>query len=103
VFENNGKTVVRLRRVDYMPMPIDLLLTSKDGKKIMHYIPLSLMYGAKPNEDSRIPRVVHDYWAWTNRTYDVEVDVPLSEIATLEIDPSQRMADMDRSNNKREF
>lgn len=97
-FENNGKTIVRLKRIDKMPMPIDLLITAKDGKKVMHYVPMSLMFGSKPAEDST-PRVVHDYWPWTNRTYDVEVDMPLSEIANIEIDPSERMADLDRSNN----
>jgi aminopeptidase N len=103
VYENNGKTIVRLRRVERMPMPVDLLVTAKDGKKVMHYIPLSLMYGAKPNEDNSIPRVIHDYWAWTNPTYEVEVDLPMSEIKTLEIDPSLRMADINRSNNKLEL
>ncbi|PSL33086.1 M1 family metallopeptidase [Chitinophaga ginsengisoli] len=98
-FENNGKTIVRLRRIDYMPMPIDLLITGKDGKKVMHYVPMSLMFGSKPSEDSSTPRVVHDYWPWTNRTYDVEVNMPLSEIAEIEIDPSERMADTDRRNN----
>jgi hypothetical protein len=98
-FESNGKTIVRLRRIDDLPMPIDLLITGKDGKKVMHYIPMSLMFGSKPNEDDRITRVVHDYWPWTNRTYDVEVDMPLSGISKIAIDPSERMADMNRSNN----
>ncbi|SHM06397.1 M1 family metallopeptidase [Chitinophaga sp. CF418] len=98
-FENNGKTIVRLQRIDNMPMPIDLLITAKDGKKVMHYVPMSLMFGSKPDEDSSIPRVVHDYWPWTNRTYDVEVDMPLSEIVKIEIDPGERMADTDKSNN----
>lgn len=98
-FENNGKTIVRLQRIDNMPMPIDLLITGKDGKKVMHYVPMSLMFGSKPNEDNSIPRVVHDYWPWTNRTYDVEVNMPLSEIAKMEIDPSERMADVNKSNN----
>ena len=35
-----------------MPMPIDLHLTFKDGSTEMHYVPLDLMYGAKPAEDS---------------------------------------------------
>jgi aminopeptidase N len=102
VYENNGKTIVRLRCVERMPMPIDLLVTAKDGKKVMHYIPLSLMYGSKPAEDNT-PRVIHDYWAWTNPTYEVEVDLPMSEIKTLEIDPSLRMADINRRNNKLEL
>jgi hypothetical protein len=100
VFENNGKTIVRLRRVDNLPMPIDLLITGKDGKQVMHYIPMSLMFGAKPNEDAAVKRVLHDYWPWTNRTYDVEVDMPLSDIKKAEIDPSERMADLNRSNNE---
>jgi hypothetical protein len=100
VFESNGKTVVRLRRVDNMPMPIDLLITGKDGKQVMHYVPMSLMFGAKPNEDAAVQRIVHDYWPWTNRTYDVEIDMPMSEIKKAEIDPSERMADLNRSNNE---
>ena len=38
-----------------MPMPIDLQLIFKDGSTEMHYIPLDLMYGAKPAEDYRFP------------------------------------------------
>lgn len=99
VYENNGKTIFRLRRVDNMPMPIDLVVTGKDGKQVMHYVPMSLMFGSKPNEDAKMQRVVHDYWPWTNRTYEVEVNMPLSEIRSAEIDPSERMADMNRGNN----
>ena len=39
-------------------MPIDLQLTFKDGTKELHYIPLDLMYGEKPIEDSTIPRII---------------------------------------------
>jgi hypothetical protein len=100
VYEKDGKAVIRLQRIDNFPMPIDLLVTTKDGKKVMHYIPMSLMFGAKPNEDNSIPRVVHDYWPWTNRQYEVITDIPVGDIKSVEIDPSQRMADMSRANNK---
>lgn len=100
VFAKGNKTVVRLRKIGYMPMPIDFMVTDKNGKKVLHYIPLSIMYGEKPDEYPDAKRVVDPVWYWTNPVYEVELDTPLSDIKELEIDPSQRMADVDRSNNK---
>ena len=56
LWEEGGKTKIRMKRVGMMPMPIDLQLTFKDGSKEMHYVPLDLMYGEKPAEDSTIPQ-----------------------------------------------
>jgi hypothetical protein len=98
LYEKNGSAVVRLRRIGGMPMPIDLVVTNKSGASVMHYIPLSLMFGEKPQEDAT-QRVTHEWWAWTHPTYEVELGMPLSDISLLEIDPSQRMADIDRHNN----
>ncbi|HVI46595.1 MAG TPA: M1 family metallopeptidase [Chitinophaga sp.] len=100
IYAKGGKTVIRLRRIGYMPMPIDLMITDKKGGKVLHYIPLTIMYGEKPNEYPNVKRVVDAGWYWTNPVYEVEVDLPLSDIKEIEIDPSQRMADVDRSNNK---
>ncbi|MEZ2442120.1 M1 family metallopeptidase [Chitinophaga sp. RCC_12] len=100
VFAKGNKTIVRLRRVGYMPMPIDFMVTDKSGNKVLHYIPLSIMYGEKPNEYPDVKRIVDPVWYWTNPVYEVELDTPLGDIKELEIDPSQRMADVDRSNNK---
>jgi len=69
----------------------------------LHYVPLNLMYGEKPVEDPAIPRKVYDAWKWTNDTYVVETDKKLTDITTVDIDPSQRMADIDRRNNKLEL
>ncbi|TWI90728.1 M1 family metallopeptidase [Chitinophaga japonensis] len=99
LYEQNGKAVARLHRIGGMPMPIDLVLTTTNGKKVMHYIPLSSMFGEKPQEDSSMERVTHAWWHWTHPTYEVELNVPLSEVSSLEIDPSYRMADIDRDNN----
>lgn len=98
LYEKDGKAIVRLRRIGGMPMPVDLVLTTTNGASVMHYIPLSLMFGEKPKEDDT-KRITHEWWAWTHPTYEVELGVPLREISTLEIDPSQRMADIDRHNN----
>lgn len=99
----DGKTKIRLRRDGLMPMPIDFQITFKDGSKEMHYVPLDLMYNAKPPEDAAIPRLVYPAWHWTNRTYTIESSKRLMNISVAEIDPSQRMADVERRNNKIEL
>ena len=94
----NGVSKIRIRRIGQMPMPIDLQLTFKDSTKEIHYIPLNLMFGNKPAESNE-PFIVHNEWNWTNRTYTVEFNHPLRDLVLVEIDPSGRMADIDRKNN----
>ncbi|MCW3119475.1 MAG: family metallopeptidase, partial [Chitinophagaceae bacterium] len=88
LWAEGGKTKVRIRRIGLMPMPVDLQLTFKDGTKELHYVPLNLMYGEKPVEDPTIPRKVYEAWKWTSESYVVETDKKLTDITTVEIDPS---------------
>lgn len=99
LWEEAGKTKIRIRRAGLMPMPVDVQLTFKDGSSELHYVPLDLMYGEKPAEDS-ITRKVYPAWKWTSETYVIESSHRLGEISVAEIDPSQRMADTERQNNK---
>jgi aminopeptidase N len=99
LWEEGGVSKIRLRRIGQMPMPIDLQLTFKDGTTEMHYIPLNLMYGDKPNENSAQKREVHEEWRWTHPTYVLEFKHRLLDVKVVEIDPSKRMADVDRKNN----
>jgi hypothetical protein len=99
LWEAEGKTKIRIKRVGLMPMPIDLHLVFKDGSSEMHYVPLDLMYGAKPAEQTE-KRQVYPAWKWTHETYVVETERRLAEISVAEIDPSQRMADTERQNNR---
>ena len=103
IWEEGGKTKIRLRRNGLMPMPVDFLITAKDGSKEMHYVPLDLMYGAKPVEDAAIPTIVYAPWYWTNPTYTIETTKRLMDVRVFEIDPSQRMADVERRNNRLEL
>jgi hypothetical protein len=103
LWEVGGKTKIRLIRNGLMPMPIDLQLTFKDGTNELHYIPMNLMYGLKPVEDSAIPRKIYDPWKWTHTTYVIETNRKLADFTKVEIDPSQRMADVERKNNKLEL
>jgi aminopeptidase N len=102
LWEEGGKTKISIKRIKDVPMPIDLLLTFKDGTQQLHYVPAYLMFGAKPAED-QTPRVVHPAWKWTHPVYVVEFDRPLRDLKVVEIDPTQRMADVDRRNNKLEL
>lgn len=94
-----GHTRIVLHRIGQMPMPVDLLVTYKDGHKEMLYIPMYLMFGKKTNEDPSLPRKVYPAWPWTNPTYEIRLSTERSDIESIEIDPSQRMADVDRSNS----
>ncbi len=100
LWEEGGKTKVRISRLGLMPMPIDLQIIFKDGSKELHYVPMNLMYGEKPVEESAIPRKVYEPWKWTHSTYTIETTKKLADFVVVEIDPSLRLADVERKNNK---
>ena len=103
LWEENGKTKIRLKRVGAMPMPIDVQCTFRDGHTEMDHIPLDLMFGQKSNENPSQKFISHDEWHWTHPLYVLEVDAKLKDIKKVEIDPSKRMADVERKNNKLEL
>ncbi len=103
LWEVNGKTRIRLRMLGQVPMPIDVLLQYKDGSKELAYIPLYSMFGIKPEEDTKIPRLVFEPWKWTSPSYEFEVNHRLTDLRLIEIDASHRMADVNRNNNKLEL
>ena len=99
LWEENDVSIIRLKRIGQIPMPIDLKLTFKDGTTEMHYIPLNLMYGEKPADDKEGKRVVHEEWRWTHPTYNIQFKHRLTDLKKVEIDPSKKMADVDQRNN----
>jgi hypothetical protein len=100
LWEEGGKTKVRLIKTGLMPMPVDLQITFKDGGKEQHYIPMNLMYGVKQQEDTVAKRILYDAWKWTHPVYTIETSRKLTDFVNVEIDPTQRMADVERKNNK---
>jgi hypothetical protein len=97
--QKNVKTMIRVRRKGIVPMPVDLRITFKDGSSEVHYVPLDLMFGEKPEEDATA-RKVYPAWHWTNDTYVIESNRALFDISIAEIDPSLRMADVERKDNR---
>lgn len=95
----SGKTQLTIKRIGKMPMPIDVVITYKDGTSEMHYIPLNLMYGEKKAENA-IARKVHEPWRWTHPEYTFTIDKKISDLKIIEIDPTKRMADINPANNK---
>ncbi|MGB3115475.1 MAG: M1 family metallopeptidase [Ferruginibacter sp.] len=102
VSSDSGKTTIVLQRIGEMPMPVDIEVTYKDGSKEMHNVPLNLMYGAKKNENAGEKYFVHEEWRWTHPEYKLTINAGLNFIKKIEIDPSKRMADINRSNNIKE-
>jgi hypothetical protein len=100
VEDASGGTLVSLERVGEFPMPVDLMVTYKDGKKELFYMPLNETLGGKPVEDKTVPRQQLDAWPWVYPVYTLKIAHPVSEIATIEIDPSNRLADIERKNNR---
>ena len=56
------------------------------------------MYGEKSAENT-IPRTVHEEWRWTHLTYVFSTTKKLLDLSRVEIDPSERLADVDKRNN----
>ncbi len=99
---SGNAALISIQRVGKFPMPIEVVVTYKDGTNELHYIPLDLMLGGKTQEGA-IKQINHPEWKWTHPTYTFESTQPLSAIKSIEIDPSQRMPDINRSNNKIEI
>jgi hypothetical protein len=100
LWEEGGKSMIRIKRIGQMPMPIDLQIEYKNNSKELLYVPTYLMFGEKPVEDKNTPRTVFPEWKWTHDTYTVSVNKKLATMKSIEIDPSKRMADVERKNNK---
>jgi aminopeptidase N len=103
LWEEAGKTKIRLKMLGKMPMPVDVVLQYQDGTKELICIPQYLSFGAKPAEDSSMPRTIEEPWKWTSPTYSFYVNRRLTDLKIIEIDPSQRMADINRKNNRLEL
>ncbi len=100
IIEKDGNAFVTLERVGEFPMPVDLVVTYKNGSKALFYIPVNETLGNKQVEDKSLSRTDLDAWPWVYPTYTLMLSNRVSEISTIEIDPSLRMADVERRNNK---
>ena len=94
-----NKTAITLKRLERLPLSIDLFVTDKAGKTQYVYVPLRMIYGEKPNTYPNYPRTVVPAWGWGNLTYTFELDMPLNNIQSIVLDPNNRSVDINRENN----
>ena len=97
--DETDKTHVILERKGKLPMPVDVKIVYEDGKEEWINIPLRIMRGEKSAENEMKNYNVRADWPWTYPTYELILDCEDEDIKSIEIDPSGRMADVDRSNN----
>ena len=93
-----SETEITLERIGLMPMPVEVEVVLKDGKKLNYYIPLQMMRGEKPTEGS--VRLLGD-WAWAYPVYRFKIGVAGSEIKTVTIDNKNETADVNKENNQK--
>lgn len=99
VADKNDTANITLAKNGVMPMPLDVEIEFTDGSIKHYYIPLRIMWGQKENPYPEVERVVAEDWPWVFPEYELSIDKPADEITRIEIDPSGRMADVDRTNN----
>jgi aminopeptidase N len=99
VSSEGEKTVISLERIGLMPMPLDILVVYADGSQETFYAPLRMMRGEKENPNPDLKRTVLKDWPWAYPTYQFTIDRPLNDVKSIQIDPSQQMADVNGTNN----
>ena len=98
--DNGKQTQVTLEKIGKMPMPIDLIVTTKKGEVFRHIIPLRMMRGVKSEAMNGVTTKVEEDWPWVYPSYQLTLDLKLKDIEKIEIDPSKRMADVNQTNNQ---
>ncbi|TNE72310.1 M1 family peptidase [bacterium] len=89
---------ITLKRVGDHPMPVDVYVQYKDGSYDFYTIPLVSQRGEKRFEGNVVYTIAKD-WPWTHPEYNLELNHPGKQIERIEIDPTLRMADINRLNN----
>ena len=80
-------------------MPLEILVSFRDGSTAVYYIPIDLMQGNKTFDNDIInlePR------SWVNTDYIFKIQGN-KKVLKIEIDPSKRLADVNQLKNILEF
>lgn len=96
---SEGTSIV-LERLGDMPMPVEVAIRKKDGTSELHYIPMRIMRGEKTfGKGEEV--VKHEDWPWTHTKYTLNIAVQQSDLESITLDSSKRVADTDLNNNER--
>ncbi len=103
ILEVDGQLRITLERKGEMLMPVDVAVEDRTGKLSVYHIPISLMRGAKPEGSEEWPFTTLPAWQWTDPHYTFSVPGTVAGLAAVTLDPLDRTADMDRSNDRVEL
>jgi len=95
VEKNEQNTEIVIERIGLVPMPTELEIEYADGEIIKYYIPLRMMRGEKPTDETTI--VLND-WAWAYPTYSLLLNNN-KEVKKISLDPEKKVADINLDNN----
>ena len=98
VQQQEDQVLVTLKSKGQRHMPVEVIVTYKNGNEELFYFPLRSMRASK-TEFKVSPTLIED-WPWTHPEKDFALDANIDEIESIEIDPSKRMGDVDQSNDK---
>ena len=99
VEEFDSKTKVILKRIGKIPMPLDISLKLIDGSVVWYNIPLRIMRGNKSEDIIGDNFSILSDWPWVYENYEFSIEIPISKIQQIRIDPSTRMADINQKDN----
>jgi len=97
VYSNNRKTIINLKKLGTLHMPVDIEVMFTNGDVKYFNIPIGLMFGNKKDDISYIK--VLKPWIWVDDEYEFVINKKLKRIKSIIIDSSLRMLDVDRTNN----
>jgi len=95
VEKKEQNTEIVIERIGLVPMPTELEIEYADGEIIKYYIPLRMMRGEKPTDETTI--VLND-WAWAYPTYSLLLNNN-KEVKKITLDPEKKVADINLDNN----
>ncbi len=99
VKEEGDQTLVKIKRLEDMVMPLDIVVKYKDGSQESFYIPLDVLRGVKEDSFSGIKRQVLPVWKWAIPQYEFRINKNKKDIEYIVIDPLGFMADINQENN----
>ena len=96
------KAEITLERLGEMPMPLDVEVVFEDGAKHIYHIPLDIMRGNKSGDASLYKGhefIVLSDWNWVNKTYTFKLKKGKKAITSINVNPSEKLADINPENN----
>ena len=94
VVPQGSKTEIIIEKHGGLSMPLEITVIA-NGSETTYYIPVERMRSIKPHDNSTLMKT----WPWAYPSYTLILDNRITDIESITIDPQNRMADADRSQN----